>query len=74
MGSNGPKALATDRRPCSEAGQKAIYMEDMYYKDGVRPKGNHSVGMRNGKYVKIYKFSPPTDGLGRSPSPIILIE
>jgi len=49
-------------------------MEDMYYKDGVRPKGNHSVGMRNGKYVKIYKFSPPTDGLGRSPSPNILIE
>jgi len=28
-------------------------MEDMYYKDGVRPKGNHSVGMRNGKYVQI---------------------
>jgi len=25
----------------------------MYYKDGVRPKGNHSAGMRNGKYVKI---------------------
>ena len=47
----------------------------MYHKDGVRPKGNHSTGMRpkgdpaSGKYVKIYKFSPPTDGLGRSPSP-----
>ena len=36
----------------------------MYHKDGVRPKGNHSAGMRNGKSVKIYKFSPPTDGLG----------
>jgi len=53
-------------------------------KDGLRPKGHHSAGMppkgnlsagmRNGKYVNIYKFSPPTDGLGRSPSPIILIE
>ena len=47
---------------------------------GMRPNGNHSAGMRpngihsSGKYVKIYKFSPPTDGLGRSPSPIILIE
>ena len=37
-------------------------------KDGMRSKGNHSAGMRNGEYVKIYKFSPPTDGLGRSPS------
>jgi len=46
----------------------------MYYKDGVRPKGNHSVGMRNGNYVNIYKFSPPTDGLGRSPCLYIFIE